>query len=579
MNAKLRNIGSGLLIFLLGCLVYANGLNVHGFEFRDDEVFYKKSTQEMVATGEILSPKYFGEDRFQKPILYYWFILAAYRVFGVSWFAARITSCLFAAGALVLTWLIAKSLFDRRTGYVSVFILMTMPLFFRHAKNAVPDMALNFFIVLALYLFIRFVEDGHRWRFAAGFFLACGAGFMVKGFAALLFPYLTVILYAVWERDWSILRDMRFFRGTLLFLAVVLPWFIFMTVVHGSEYIEYMWFRETTDRLLKVEEGHFVLRKIGDFLRHFGFYVAVLFQQYAPWCLVSGAALVAAFVGCRRGGDHREPYRFLMLWIATVIVFFSFMYFTISHYMLVLSTPLAIATAAFVLRPLPDTRWLAVLMTWLRRHLLFLAYFVLLAVYVFVLLFFGGAPLVLAGAVGALGVTIGILGIRTPGPVAPVALLAALLAAVMFQTPYLSQLGLTTHTAWRKFAGEIQRRGHQPYTVGVASHDLHEKELQIYFPSQRIGKYANDNEEYTVYMLRQLFGNKQRVYCLMTEKDYNKYLKDTREPVEIIRRDYMLRKRLNIDGGFFMALLRLDRRTIFHYFMENVVLIKREQSV
>ena len=32
----------------------------------------------MLKTGNYLSPTYFGEDRFQKPILFYWLILAAY---------------------------------------------------------------------------------------------------------------------------------------------------------------------------------------------------------------------------------------------------------------------------------------------------------------------------------------------------------------------------------------------------------------------------------------------------------------------------------------------------------------------
>ena len=124
MNDKTKNLVYGLLIFICGCLVYANGLDVHGFEFRDDEVFYKQSTEEMIASGEVMSPKYFGADRFQKPILYYWFILAAYKIFGVSWFSARITSCLLAAGALVLTWLIARSLFDKRVGLLSVGVAL-----------------------------------------------------------------------------------------------------------------------------------------------------------------------------------------------------------------------------------------------------------------------------------------------------------------------------------------------------------------------------------------------------------------------------------------------------------------------
>src|SRR5436190_22672243 len=59
-------------LFLFTILVLIQGLNLHGVEYRDDEVFYYKSTQEMMHSGDILSPKYLGENRWQKPILFYW---------------------------------------------------------------------------------------------------------------------------------------------------------------------------------------------------------------------------------------------------------------------------------------------------------------------------------------------------------------------------------------------------------------------------------------------------------------------------------------------------------------------------
>ena len=132
---------------------------MHGLEYRDDEIFYFKSTQEMLQNGNILSPTYFGEDRFQKPILYYWMVLLSYKIFGVNWFGARLVAVIFAGLTVCLTWLIGRALFNRRVAALSAVILMTIPLFFRHAKNAVPDMVLNFFIVGAIYCAIRFVQS------------------------------------------------------------------------------------------------------------------------------------------------------------------------------------------------------------------------------------------------------------------------------------------------------------------------------------------------------------------------------------------------------------------------------------
>ena len=66
-----------MVLFVCAFLLYSRSLGLHGIEYRDDEIFYYHSTQEMRQTGNYLSPTYFGEDRFQKPILFYWFILIA----------------------------------------------------------------------------------------------------------------------------------------------------------------------------------------------------------------------------------------------------------------------------------------------------------------------------------------------------------------------------------------------------------------------------------------------------------------------------------------------------------------------
>jgi len=147
-----------LLLLFLSIFIYTRSLSMHGLEYRDDEIFYYKSTQEMIHSGNVLSPTYFGEDRFQKPIFFYWLIILSYKIFGINWFGARFVSVLFAGLSVCLTWLISKNLFNRRVATLSAVILMTIPLFFRHAKNAVPDMALNFFIGAALFYAVRFIQ-------------------------------------------------------------------------------------------------------------------------------------------------------------------------------------------------------------------------------------------------------------------------------------------------------------------------------------------------------------------------------------------------------------------------------------
>ena len=88
MNSRSLNILVCLGLMLAAGIVYTRALSWHGLEYRDDEIFYYRSTQEMLSSGNYLSATYFHENRFQKPILYYWMILLFYKLFGVGWASA-----------------------------------------------------------------------------------------------------------------------------------------------------------------------------------------------------------------------------------------------------------------------------------------------------------------------------------------------------------------------------------------------------------------------------------------------------------------------------------------------------------
>jgi len=132
------------ILFFLALFIQTRALEITGFEHRsNDEFLYSKSTQEMVQNRDYLTPTFFGKNRFEKPILFYWLIIGSYKLFGTNLVAARLVAALFGSLTVCLTWLISREFFDAKTSFLSTVLLLSMPLFFAHTRTAVPDMPLK----------------------------------------------------------------------------------------------------------------------------------------------------------------------------------------------------------------------------------------------------------------------------------------------------------------------------------------------------------------------------------------------------------------------------------------------------
>ena len=62
-----------------------------------DEPRYAQVAREMLQRGDFITPTLGGVPWFEKPPLFYWMMMASYRVFGVSEFAARLGPAIRAA--------------------------------------------------------------------------------------------------------------------------------------------------------------------------------------------------------------------------------------------------------------------------------------------------------------------------------------------------------------------------------------------------------------------------------------------------------------------------------------------------
>lgn len=571
--------GSGLLWFCFCLVIFGQSLGLYGIEYRDDEIFYYQASREMASSGNLLSPTYFNEDRFQKPVLFYWFIIAAFKIFGVNWFAARLVSVVFAGLSTVVTWVIADNLWGRKTANFSAAIVMTIPLFFRHAKNAVPDMALNFFIVLSLWAALRFIQNSEQARYRILFFISIALGFLIKGFAALIVPCGTVLLYLLFIKNRALLKKFGWLSGFAIFLIMVLPWFFYMINLHGKAYLDYMLVHETQNRLVGGSFSLLFQNFYTEFLSHAGFYVKTLFTYFMPWTVLFVLGVPFLFVNRANERDSRiKAVTFLSIWLLLVFFFFSSLHVIISHYVLVLSTPFAILTALSLTQQYELRRgWIFTLLDGLRKYYCVFCLGAGFLAFALLVVFFAGYHVFFLGLFVLVFLGLMIFVIKGRPAYAAALSLSLLLAIVYSQTGLIEKAGVSAHATLGEFADAIKSRGYDNAVIALGSHDLHEKEFQVFF-DKPVKKSAQDTEQFTVYLLNDLFKSNGEVYCLITEYGYNRYLKGKDYPLTVLMSRPLIRKRMRLDQDFFKALVTFDRETVSKYLKENVLLVYQESN-
>jgi 4-amino-4-deoxy-L-arabinose transferase-like glycosyltransferase len=89
-----------IVLLLLGSLTFLAGLG--GPAITDsDEGFYAEAAREMIASGDWITPHFNEQERFHKPIFFYWLIAATYAGAGVGETAARLWAALSGVGLVL----------------------------------------------------------------------------------------------------------------------------------------------------------------------------------------------------------------------------------------------------------------------------------------------------------------------------------------------------------------------------------------------------------------------------------------------------------------------------------------------
>lgn len=333
MNAPREAKASSLaaLIFLLPLLAFFTRLGGAPL-FDVDEGAFSEATREMFERQDFLFTYLNGAPRFDKPILVYWLQAAGVLVFGPTEWAFRAPSALCATIWAYATWHFARQRFGRDTALVALAVVSTSFGPFIIGRAATADALLNMLLALTLFDAWRHLES-HRRAPLLRSYIWMGLGLLAKGPIALIVPAGVTFVYCASRMAWRPwLRAVFDPLGWAILLAIAVPWYLHALAVHGQAFIDGFFLRHNVQRFTATLEGH-----AGSAF----YYVGVLPLLLLPWI---GPLL--ASLGQVRADAATGVRRFLWLWAAFVVVFFSASGTKLPHYALYGATPLFLLIAS-----------------------------------------------------------------------------------------------------------------------------------------------------------------------------------------------------------------------------------------
>jgi len=317
MNTSENKTGFALAVMVL-CAVLWFGLLGQRDLFDPDEGRYAGIPAAMVDSGDWLTPRLNDFKYFEKPVLQYWGTAVAFSLFGKSNASARLWTAVLGFSTALFAMLVAFRLYGRRASLYTFLIGISylMVVVFGHFLTL--DMALSAFLLMGIGSLV-IAQAGtpgdiqtRNWMLAGWSALALAT--LTKGLVAVVLPAASVVVYSLWQRDWSLWKRLHLVKGLILFLLITAPWFIAVSIAN-PEFAQFFFIHEHFNRYtsdVHSREGPIY------------YFVPYLLLGVCPWLITSLRSLVSPgfkWLPGKSGGFN--PERFMWTFVVVTFCFFS----------------------------------------------------------------------------------------------------------------------------------------------------------------------------------------------------------------------------------------------------------------
>lgn len=292
---------------------------------------YALTAKEMVQSGNWMSPQIYGNFWYDKPIMVYWMLSISYSILGFTDLASRLPSVL--AGALSVTLLIWYIWRIKKDNVIAVWsgAMMALSLEFWTISHAIiTDALLLLFTIPTMLSGYIGVMEGSRKHFIIAY-AAAGLACLTKGPVGLVLPGALLLLWCLSMKEPKKILSLFPWQGILAFLAVTLPWYVGMYLIHGADFVSEFLGLHNILRATSSEHPQD---------NHIYYYLLVLPLSLIPWTGNSFYEMV-------KGWKEKNPfYLFLMVWCWGTILFYTLMATKYITYTYIAIVP-ALVLAAF----------------------------------------------------------------------------------------------------------------------------------------------------------------------------------------------------------------------------------------
>ena len=308
-----------------------------------DDAYYAQKAKEIIFSDSLWVVAWRGAPSFDNPPLPFWLTGVAYKVFGVSGYAAIFSSAIFGTLIVCLTYSLCNYLYKNNwTSFLAAFVLLFPGLFLDSSRRAMLDITLAFFVTASMYCLIKGLEDKR-------FYLLYG---VMSGFAVLtksvlgFFPILIGIVFIFWYGNFKKFFDPSFIAGVLVALVIGCSWYVVNWNIFGDAFIA----------------GHFKTSHMKifpeNFFSHnplyvFG-YVKDMMRNYWPWFPIT---LIGVFMFAKRSYREKESTSMILfLWVFIPFVIMSSSRNQTLRYLFMIFPAFAIITAHTLASWLKDSQ-------------------------------------------------------------------------------------------------------------------------------------------------------------------------------------------------------------------------------
>lgn len=220
-----------------------------------DEAKNAECAREMLQNNDWITPVFNGMLRTDKPPLHYFFMMAAYKMFGYNAFAARFFSSIMGILTVVVTYFYIKKLINAFTAFCSTLVLVCSSHFLFEFRLAVPDPYLIFFITIGLFSGFAWLQQN---SFKQLIISAAALAFatLAKGPIAIALPGLCLLIWVIMKRKWQIFFTWKLIPAILLYLLISTPWYYAIYKATNGEWIKSFFLDHNLNRFADPQEGH-----------------------------------------------------------------------------------------------------------------------------------------------------------------------------------------------------------------------------------------------------------------------------------------------------------------------------------